>query len=110
MCGIELRRGHHRVAGMGDHHADRALSVKRGLTGQQVVGHRPERVDVASLVELVAAHRLLGRHEERRAKDLALIAQIGRDDRGARDGPARSRAAWPRRPSPRAGRRRCSTA
>ena len=59
--------------------------VERRPAGQQVVGHGPQRVDVAPLVQLPAARRLLGRHEQRRAEDLALAAQVGRA--GRRRGP-----------------------
>src|SRR5258707_696886 len=43
------------------------------VRGQQAVGRRAQRVQVAALVDFLAA-RLLGRHEVRRAEDLLLGA------------------------------------
>ena len=58
--GLKLRRRYHGVAGMRDHGLHAVDLVKRRLTGQQVISDGAQRVDVAPLVQLPAAPRLLG--------------------------------------------------
>jgi len=46
----------------------------RPPTRQQLVENRADRVDVRALIEILA-HRLLGRHVDRRAEDLARLRE-----------------------------------
>ena len=74
--GADPRRRHRRVAGVRDQHREPIIPLERRPAGQQVVGHRPQRVEVAPPVHRTAvARRLLRRHEQRRPEHLALPGQ-----------------------------------
>ena len=68
---------HHRLVGVRDHHSDAAAEIERRPAGQQVVGDRAQRVDVAPLIEVPVAQGLLRRHEHRGAEDAALAGPVG---------------------------------
>ena len=63
--------------GVREHHPDRVGAREGGPAGQEEVGHRPQRVEVASAIDRVAED-LLRRHEERRAGDHAVMRRLGR--------------------------------
>ena len=56
-----------RLAHVRGEHALRRAVGEDGLSGQQLVRHRAERVDVGAVVDVRIARRLLGRHVRRRA-------------------------------------------
>ena len=98
--GAAPRGWHHRLAGVRHHHPDPRPPVERRPAGQQEVGHRPQRVDVAAGVDSYAPSPAPATCTAA-CRGSPLLGQMRRLRSSPRAGPGRSRAAWPRR----AGRR-----
>src|SRR5262249_58961541 len=67
------RRRHHLVAGVGDDYFQRVRPFERRAAAEQGGGDAAPRGDVAAGVGGIAAPRLLGGHEQRRAPDGAFL-------------------------------------
>ena len=65
-CFLELIDGNEWFIGMSVKHLQSRLAVEGQFAGNQELGHGADVVNVATGIELLAASRLLRRHESRR--------------------------------------------